>query len=150
MSATDSRPLSAFCHSLLSAGHTRHGAVCTVQAHHVHVCRDELLLFLELEPPARLPLGLHPQLPQILRQVIHGAGYLLHPLTGAPVLLPDELHTGLGAQVDLATLRAAGGRVLVTPLAWLTVYLSGYLSCHPHNEMEALRCSRRSGPSSPG
>ena len=104
-------------------GPARHGSVHAAQAHHVHVICDELLLFLELEPPARLPLGFHAQLPQIFRQGINSAGCLLHPLTGALVLLPDELHAGLGAQVYLATLREDDGRVLVTP-PWLTVYFS--------------------------
>ena len=102
----------------------RHGAVCAAQAHHVHERRDELLLFLELEPPARLPLCLHAQLPKILCQGIYSAACPLHPLTGALVLLPDELHAGLGAQVYLATLRAHNGRVFVTSLTRLTIHLS--------------------------
>ena len=56
-----------------------------------------------IEPPVRLPLSLHDQLPKIVCQGIHCAGCLLHPLTGALVLLPDELHAGHGAQVYLAT-----------------------------------------------
>ena len=76
---------------------------------------------------ARLPLSLHAQLPQILRQGMNSAGCLLHPLTGALVLLPDELHAGLGAQVYLATLREEGDRFLVTPLTWLTIYFSPHL-----------------------
>ena len=105
---------------LLPLLHIRHRDVPVTQTYHVQILRDELVLgrpHLELE--ASLP---HLQTGKLAHQNICGSversvSQLLE--ARALVLLPDELHAGLGADVDLIAVRTSSGSGCFAPLSGL-------------------------------